>query len=127
VADFLKKHPSQVPVKLVATERLRISVQPSATELREGGVGGLPDLAWMLADYEVGTLVEKMSRVLNDSELPLAERVRRSRIFFNELERRATLEAESAGSKPPPPSTKSPKVQKALADLHKAVEQHKTS
>ena len=67
-------------------------IVPAASGLRDQH--GLPDLSWLLKDYSVPTVVEKMSAVLNDGEVPLGERCRRAQIFWDELIRRSKQKGE---------------------------------
>lgn len=57
-----------------------------------------PDLSWMLAEYAEQTVIEKMSKALLDVSVPLDERLRRARIFWLELERRANSETQKSAS-----------------------------
>ena len=58
--------------------------------------GTRPDLTWLIKDYGEQTLIEKLSKVLLDAELPLAVRLDRASLFWDELHARVTQESSSA-------------------------------
>lgn len=69
-----------------------VSESFSGSSLRDQPMtGGAPpgDLAFLLAEFPEAYLVSKINRALADNELDLSERVRRARMFLDELGRRA--------------------------------------
>lgn len=55
-------------------------------------------LDWVIQDLPESILIDKIVRALRDTELELSERVRRARMFLNELARRASVSSTHAAA-----------------------------